>query len=51
MEKHFNNNLTDSTLLAMSDMRFTNDQLALSHIRHFDEQIPLARHLQQSVSW
>ena len=43
-EKHFNNNITNSTILAMSESSFTNNQLALSYIRHFTKQTQLSQH-------
>jgi len=37
-EKHFNNSLSESVLMGVSETGFTNDQLSLAFIRHFDEQ-------------
>lgn len=43
-EKLFNYNLSDETLLAMSETGFTNDRLALDYIRHFDKHTRLPWH-------
>jgi hypothetical protein len=36
-EKHFNNSLTCNTIMGKSETGFTNDQLSLAFIKHFDE--------------
>jgi hypothetical protein len=38
LKKHFTNDLADSTLLGMSDSSFTNDQLSLEWLKHFDKE-------------
>lgn len=37
-EKHFNNSLSDSVLIGVSEIGFTNDQLSLAFMRYFNEQ-------------
>jgi hypothetical protein len=44
-EKHFDNDLSNSTLLGMSESGYTTDQLSITWLKHFDEQTKKPRHL------
>ena len=46
LEKYFRNDLDNDTLLAMSETGFTNDQLAIEYIKHFEEHAKKPKHNQ-----